>query len=229
MATSARAGSAERALGTLIGAGAGLLIILQQSYFHVPSLASYAARLIVIACSAICAYQARLARASGYIAPLSAITIFEPTVVAGHGEDAVAERVVGAAADVLIGIAIAAAVFLRLCPCTPRTVVAASCAGAGTAQLREDASLPSPRMAALDKAELQRAMVPARRLLAGAAAIPDAIRAAEEINVTQSRWKSFLEAIQHGMRVSISLAGMSPSPLHHRHRSACRHLSVLTI
>lgn len=89
--------AAERALGTLIGAGAGLAIILQQSWLQAPLL-SYA--LIAVAC-AVCAYHA--IGKGGYIALLSAITIF---IVAGHGENAIADGL-WRTADVLIGIAVA--------------------------------------------------------------------------------------------------------------------------
>ncbi|HSY28230.1 MAG TPA: FUSC family protein, partial [Burkholderiaceae bacterium] len=89
--------SAERALGTFIGAAVGLAVIVQQSWLHVP-LISYA--LILAACG-VCAYQA--IGKGGYVALLSAITI---VIVAGHGDNAMADGL-WRAVNVLIGTAIA--------------------------------------------------------------------------------------------------------------------------
>ncbi|MGT2452620.1 FUSC family protein [Cupriavidus basilensis] len=178
--------AAERALGTLIGAGAGLLIILQQSYFHVPLL-SYV--LIVIAC-AICAYQA--IGKGGYIALLSAITIF---IVAGHGENAVADGL-WRAADVLIGIAIAL-LFSFALPLHATYSWRYKLAEALRSCARMHTAIATD--AALDKAELQRAMVLQGGLLVQLRSLMPSV--AKEINVSMEE----LEAIQHGMRVSISL------------------------
>lgn len=176
----------ERALGTLFGAGAGLVIILQQSYFHAPML-SYA--LIVVAC-AICAYQA--IGKGGYIALLSAITIF---IVAGHGENAIADGL-WRAADVLIGIAIAVsfsfALPLRATYSWRYTLaeVLRSCARVHTAIATE---------VAFDNAELQRAMVLQGGLLVQLRSLMPSV--AKEIDVSMAQ----LEAIQHSVRVGISL------------------------
>jgi uncharacterized membrane protein YccC len=176
----------ERALGTLFGAGAGLVIILQQSYFHAPML-SYT--LVVVAC-AICAYQA--IGKGGYIALLSAITIF---IVAGHGENAIADGL-WRAAEVLIGIAIAL-LFSFALPLHATyswryklAEVLRSCARVHTAIALDTA---------LDKVELQRAMVLQGGLLVQLRSLMPSV--AKEINVSMAQ----LEAIQHSLRVGISL------------------------
>ncbi|CAM2144973.1 FUSC family protein [Pararobbsia alpina] len=89
--------SAERALGTLIGATGGLLLILVQSSFHLPAL-TYT--LMSIGCG-IAAYYA--IGPAGYIALLGGITMM---IVAGHG-DAEFSDGLWRTADVLIGIVIA--------------------------------------------------------------------------------------------------------------------------
>jgi uncharacterized membrane protein YccC len=89
--------AAERAWGTLIGAMAGLLIIVQQTWLgHLPL--TYA--LTALACG-ICAYHA--IGKGGYIALLAAITL---VIVVGHGDNNLLD---GAwrTLNVLIGIAIA--------------------------------------------------------------------------------------------------------------------------
>lgn len=89
--------AAERAWGTLIGALAGLLIIIQQTWLgHLPL--TYA--LMALACG-VCAYHA--IGKGGYIALLAAITL---VIVVGHGNTDLLE---GAwrTLNVLIGIAIA--------------------------------------------------------------------------------------------------------------------------
>lgn len=89
--------AAERAWGTLIGAVAGLLIIVQQTWLgHLPL--TYA--LTAIACG-ICAYHA--IGKGGYIALLAAITL---VIVVGHGDNNLLD---GAwrTLNVLVGIAIA--------------------------------------------------------------------------------------------------------------------------
>ena len=89
--------AAERAWGTLIGASAGLLIIVQQTGLgHLPL--TYA--LVAAACG-ICAYHA--IGKGGYIALLAAITL---VIVVGHGDNDLLD---GAwrTLNVLVGIAIA--------------------------------------------------------------------------------------------------------------------------
>ncbi|CBJ39771.1 conserved membrane protein of unknown function (plasmid) [Ralstonia solanacearum CMR15] len=89
--------AAERAWGTLIGALAGLLMIVQQTYLGHPPL-TYA--LMGLACG-ICAYHA--IGKGGYIALLAAITL---VIVVGHGDNDLLD---GAwrTLNVLVGIAIA--------------------------------------------------------------------------------------------------------------------------
>ncbi|WP_175717393.1 FUSC family protein [Burkholderia anthina] len=91
--------AAERALGTSIGALAGLGLILLYSFLHAP-LAIYL--LMAIACG-FCAYHA-IGKA-GYIALLSAITM---VIVAGHGDNEIVDGL-WRAVNVLTGIAIALA------------------------------------------------------------------------------------------------------------------------
>lgn len=89
--------AAERAWGTLIGAVAGLLLIVQQTWLgHLPL--TYA--LTAIACG-VCAYHA--IGKGGYIALLAAITL---VIVVGHGDNNLLD---GAwrTLNVLVGIAIA--------------------------------------------------------------------------------------------------------------------------
>lgn len=89
--------AAERAWGTLIGAVAGLLTIVQQTCFGQPSLTH---ALMAIACG-ICAYHA--IGKGGYTALLAAITL---VIVVGHGDNDLLD---GAwrTLNVLVGIAIA--------------------------------------------------------------------------------------------------------------------------
>ncbi|AYQ42738.1 membrane protein [Burkholderia aenigmatica] len=91
--------AAERALGTSIGALAGLGLILLYSFLHAP-LAIYL--LMALACG-FCAYHA-IGKA-GYIALLSAITM---VIVAGHGDNEIVDGL-WRAVNVLTGIAIALA------------------------------------------------------------------------------------------------------------------------
>jgi len=89
----------ERAMGTLIGAASGLLIIMQQSYFGTPVLTNA----IIVAACGLCAYHA--IGKGGYVALLTAITIF---IVAGHGDNSLSDglwRVV----NIILGDAIALA------------------------------------------------------------------------------------------------------------------------
>ncbi|HDR9266894.1 TPA: FUSC family protein [Burkholderia vietnamiensis] len=91
--------AAERALGTSIGALAGLGLIVLHSMLHAP-VAIYL--LMALACG-VCAYHA-IGKA-GYIALLSAITL---VIVAGHGDNEIADGL-WRAVNVLAGIAIALA------------------------------------------------------------------------------------------------------------------------
>jgi uncharacterized membrane protein YccC len=91
--------AAERGLGTLIGAGLGLAIILQHNAIGSIALTD---ALLSIACG-VCGYYA--IGSAGYIALLTAITLF---IVAGHGDNSLAVglwRTVG----IVIGIVIALA------------------------------------------------------------------------------------------------------------------------
>jgi uncharacterized membrane protein YccC len=87
----------ERSFGTLIGAAAGLVLIVQQHYFGI-SVATY---LMIAAACGFCGYHA-IGR-GGYIALLSAITII---IVAGHGDNSLADGL-WRTVNVLIGIGIA--------------------------------------------------------------------------------------------------------------------------
>ena len=87
----------ERSFGTLIGAAAGLVLIVQQHYFGI-SMATY---LMIAAACGFCGYHA-IGR-GGYIALLSAITII---VVAGHGDNSLVDGL-WRTVNVLIGIGIA--------------------------------------------------------------------------------------------------------------------------
>lgn len=89
--------AAERGLGTLIGALAGLALIVQQSYIGLPLL-TYA--LMAVICG-YCAYHA--IGKGGYIALLAAITV---VVTAGHGNQNVYDAL-WRTVDVFIGTAIA--------------------------------------------------------------------------------------------------------------------------
>lgn len=89
--------AAERGLGTLIGALAGLALIVQQSYVGLPLL-TYA--LMAVICG-YCAYHA--IGKGGYIALLAAITV---VITAGHGNQNVYDAL-WRTVDVFIGTAIA--------------------------------------------------------------------------------------------------------------------------
>ncbi|MNP04773.1 Inner membrane protein YeeA [compost metagenome] len=89
----------ERAYGTLIGAGLGLLVVTQQAYLDIPLL-TYS--IMALACGFF-AYHA--IGKGGYTALLSAITLF---VVAGHGYNPMSDGL-WRAVDILIGIALALA------------------------------------------------------------------------------------------------------------------------
>ncbi|MFI8481347.1 FUSC family protein [Pseudomonas sp. NPDC078700] len=89
--------AAERAVGTLIGAGLGLLLVFQHSYMDVPGL-TY---VLMSICCGFFAYHA--IGKGGYTALLAAITLF---VVAGHGENPISDGI-WRGINILIGIALA--------------------------------------------------------------------------------------------------------------------------
>ena len=91
--------AAERGAGTVIGAFLGLLLILQEAYFHIPVLTWL---LLAVICG-YCAYHA--VGKGGYIALLAAITV---VITAGHGNQHV-EDALWRTLDVLIGTVIALA------------------------------------------------------------------------------------------------------------------------
>lgn len=91
--------SVERAYGTLIGAGLGLLVVAQQAYLGMPLL-TYS--IMALACGFF-AYHA--IGKGGYIALLSAITLF---IVAGHGSNPMTDGL-WRTVDILIGIVLALA------------------------------------------------------------------------------------------------------------------------
>ncbi|WP_166364892.1 FUSC family protein [Pseudomonas akapageensis] len=91
--------SVERAYGTLIGAGLGLLAVAQQAYLGIPLL-TYS--IMALACGFF-AYHA--IGKGGYIALLSAITLF---IVAGHGYNPMTDGL-WRTVDILIGIVLALA------------------------------------------------------------------------------------------------------------------------
>jgi uncharacterized membrane protein YccC len=178
--------SAERALGTFIGAAVGLAVIAQQSWLHIP-LISYA--LILVACG-VCAYQA--IGKGGYIALLSAITI---VIVAGHGDNAIADGL-WRAVNVLIGTAIAL-LFSFALPLYATYSWRAKLAEA----LRACAGLYGKiaDCGALDRVALQKVMVAQGALLIQLRSLMPSV--ASEIKVSTEQ----LEAIQHRLRISISL------------------------
>jgi uncharacterized membrane protein YccC len=91
--------AAERAIGTLIGAGVGLLLVVQQAWLGMPWLTYFAM-------SVVCGFFSYHAIGKGgYTALLSAITVF---IVAGHGDNPVTDGL-WRGVDILIGIALALA------------------------------------------------------------------------------------------------------------------------
>jgi len=179
--------AAERAVGTLIGALAGLAVILQQSWLQMPVLSYF---LVVVACG-FCAYHA--IGKGGYVALLSAITIL---IVAGHGENAIADGL-WRSVNVLVGIAIALLFSFALplhATYSWRYQVAdilRSCA-------RMYAAISSDA-AAIDSAELQRAMVLQGALLVQLRSLMPSV--ARETNIPMAQ----LEEVQHSLRIGISL------------------------
>lgn len=91
--------AAERAYGTLIGAGVGLLLVAQQAWLGMPWLTYFAM-------SVVCGFFSYHAIGKGgYTALLSAITVF---IVAGHGDNPVTDGL-WRTVDILIGIVLALA------------------------------------------------------------------------------------------------------------------------
>jgi uncharacterized membrane protein YccC len=91
--------AAERAIGTLIGAGVGLLLVAQQAWLGMPWLTYFAM-------SVVCGFFSYHAIGKGgYTALLAAITVF---IVAGHGDNPVTDGL-WRGVDILIGIALALA------------------------------------------------------------------------------------------------------------------------
>ncbi|TPG73787.1 FUSC family protein [Pseudomonas arsenicoxydans] len=89
----------ERAIGTLIGAGVGLLLVAQQAWLGMPWLTYFAM-------SVVCGFFSYHAIGKGgYTALLAAITVF---IVAGHGDNPVTDGL-WRGVDILIGIALALA------------------------------------------------------------------------------------------------------------------------
>ena len=74
--------AAERAIGTLIGAGVGLVLVAQQAWLGMPWLTYFAM-------SVVCGFFSYHAIGKGgYTALLAAITVF---IVAGHGDNPVTD------------------------------------------------------------------------------------------------------------------------------------------
>ncbi|MCK1794179.1 FUSC family protein [Pseudomonas violetae] len=91
--------AAERAIGTLVGAGIGLLLVLQQSWLGMPWLT-------YLAMSVVCGFFSYHAIGKGgYTALLAGITVF---IVAGHGDNPLSDGL-WRGVDILIGIALALA------------------------------------------------------------------------------------------------------------------------
>ncbi|WP_247256652.1 FUSC family protein [Pseudomonas moorei] len=91
--------SAERAIGTLVGATIGLVLVVQQAWLGMPWLTYFAM-------AVICGFFSYHAIGKGgYTALLAAITVF---IVAGHGDNPVSDGL-WRGVDILIGIALALA------------------------------------------------------------------------------------------------------------------------
>ncbi|MEO7031117.1 MAG: FUSC family protein [Herbaspirillum sp.] len=186
----------DRALGTLIGAAVGLLVLLLQAWLQIPLL-SYL--LIVVACG-ICAYHA--IGKGGYIALLSAITIL---IVAGHGENAISDGL-WRSVNVLFGIAIALLFSFAL------PLYATYSWRYRLADLLRSCGKTYAAItghATVSKAELQRMMLSQGSLLVGLRTLMPSF--AKETNISALQ----LEEIQHSLRISVSLlevlAAISPA------------------
>jgi uncharacterized membrane protein YccC len=176
--------AAERAWGTLIGAVAGLLIIVQQTWLgHLPL--TYA--LVAAACG-ICAYHA--IGKGGYIALLAAITL---VIVVGHGDNNLLD---GAwrTLNVLVGIAIAL-LFSFALPLYATYSWRYRLADALRECARVYASLGQPEGA---KGERSKRLGKLNTLLVQLRSLMPSV--AKEINIPLDR----LEAIQRSLRICIS-------------------------
>lgn len=91
--------AAERAVGTLVGAAVGLVLVVQQAWLGMPWLTYFA---MAVVCGFF-SYHA--IGKGGYTALLAAITVF---IVAGHGDNPVTDGL-WRGVDILIGIALALA------------------------------------------------------------------------------------------------------------------------
>ncbi|MNO86514.1 Inner membrane protein YeeA [compost metagenome] len=91
--------AAERAIGTLVGAAVGLVLVVQQSWLGLPWLTYFA---MAVVCGFF-SYHA--IGKGGYTALLAGITVF---IVAGHGDNPVSDGL-WRGVDILIGIALALA------------------------------------------------------------------------------------------------------------------------
>ncbi|AWY44346.1 FUSC family protein [Pseudomonas putida] len=91
--------AAERAIGTLVGAAIGLVLVVQQAWLGLPWLTYFAM-------AVICGFFSYHAIGKGgYTALLAAITVF---IVAGHGDNPITDGL-WRGVDILIGIALALA------------------------------------------------------------------------------------------------------------------------
>lgn len=91
--------AAERAIGTLLGAGIGLLLVAQQTWLGLPWLTYFMM-------SVVCGFFSYHAIGKGgYTALLAGITVF---IVAGHGDNPMSDGL-WRGVDILIGIALALA------------------------------------------------------------------------------------------------------------------------
>jgi uncharacterized membrane protein YccC len=175
--------AADRGLGTLIGAGVGLAILLLQSVLHETWVST---ALILIACGA-CAFHA--IGKGGYIALLSAITIL---IVAGHGDGAVADGL-WRAADVLFGIVIAL-LFSFALPLYATYSWRHKLADVLSQSSRICADIASGNLSTVK--DPQRSL--GVQLIQLRALLPSVT---DEIHVSKDQ----MEEIQHGLRVGISL------------------------
>lgn len=200
--------SAERALGTVIGAAVGLLLILLQSVTGWPLLT---ALLMTLACG-LFAYHA-IGKA-GYIALLSAITL---VIVAGHGDNGIADGL-WRAVNVLIGIALALSFSFALplyATYSWRYTLADSLRGCAAVHAR----ISSKRYAS-DNEHLKE-MAALSALLVQLRSLMPSVSKETDVSMAQ------LEAIQRGLRQCISalemLSSVQPGPEDPDGRQFIRH------
>jgi uncharacterized membrane protein YccC len=189
--------AAERALGTVIGAAAGLSLIVLQSASGWPLLTSV---LMAVACG-VCAYHA-IGKA-GYIALLSAITM---VIVAGHGDNEIADGL-WRAVNVLVGIALALAFSFALplyATYSWRYTLADALRGCAAVHARIGAAR------AVDDTAHLREMARLGTLLVQLRSLMPSVAKETGLPLTQ------IEAIQRGLRRCIStlemLSGAQPAP-----------------